>query len=83
MPNLIISVPHGLLYLEGEDFERIKEMEFFLKPGDAPLCLDITLIDDDIIEGREFFLLALKDLRWGEIIDTTVININDDDGKSL
>ncbi len=64
----------------GEDFEGVEAMEFFLKPGDAPVCLNITLMDDDVIEGREFFLVALKDLRWGEIIDSIVININDDDG---
>ena len=58
-------------------------MEFFLKPGDPPFCLDITLMDDDMIEGREFFLVALRDLLWGEIIETAVVTINDDDGKSL
>ena len=55
--------------------------EFFLKPGDEPVCLDITLNNDNLIEGREFFLLALKDLRWGEITTTAVVIINDDDGK--
>ncbi len=40
-------------------------------------------MDDDIIEGREFFLLALKDLRWGEIIATIVVTIEDDDGMNV
>ena len=71
-----------LIFPAGEDYEFIKEVEFFLGPGESR-CISITVFDDDVIEGREFFLVALKDLRWGEIIDTTVVTINDDDGKSV
>ena len=38
-------------------------------------------MDDKEIEGLEFFLLALEDLQWGEIIGTTSITIIDDDSK--
>lgn len=58
---------------------KVSVREFFLKPGDI-MCVDVTLINDDMIEGREFFLLALQDLHWGEIVDTAAITINDDDG---
>ena len=44
------------------------------------MCFDITLIDDNLITGRRFFLLALMDLRWGEIIETAAVTINDNDG---
>ena len=60
----------------------ISKLEFIIKPRDT-VCFNITLIDDNRLEGREFFLLAVEDLRWGEIIDTTVITINDNDGESI
>ena len=64
----------------GEDFVEVNIPEFFLKPGGV-MCFDITLIDDMEIEGREFFLLALRDLTWGEIVDIATVTINDDDGQ--
>lgn len=45
------------------------------------VCLNVTVIDDTVIDGREFFLLALRDLSTGEVIATTVVTINDNDGK--
>ena len=63
------------------DFVTINVPEIVLKPGDT-FCLNVTVIDNNSLEGRRFFLIVLLDLRWGEIISTTAMTINDDDGKS-
>ncbi len=54
----------------------------FLKPPHV-FCFDITILDDNLMDGREFFLLALQDLRTLQILDTTVVTINDDDGIDI
>ena len=45
--------------------------------------MDVTILNDNMIDGREFFLLVLLDLRWGEIVDVSVVTINDDDGMIM
>ena len=80
---IVVSVVFVCLFFSaGEDFLPVRMLEFFLKPGER-ICLNVTLLDDRMIEGREFFLIVLKDLQWGEITSTTVVSINDDDGACV
>lgn len=53
---------------------------FELKQGER-FCRNITIINDPMVEGREFFLVVLEDLRWGEVIETLAIVIEDEDCK--
>ncbi len=43
------------------------------------VCFDVTILDDSLVEGREFFLIGLLDLRWGEVLSTISITIMDND----
>ena len=60
------------------DFVRLFETQFELKKGER-FCRNITIINDDVIEGREFFLVLLEDLRWGEVIQILPVVIEDED----
>ena len=62
------------------DYQRLFETQFELKEGER-FCRNITIINDQVIEGREFFLVVLEDLRWGEIIETLAVVIEDEDCK--
>ena len=60
------------------DYERLFLTQFEIKEGER-FCRNITIINDQVIEGREFFLVVLEDIRWGEIIDTLAVVIEDED----
>ena len=62
------------------DYQRLFETQFELKQGER-FCRNVTIINDRMVEGREFFLVVLEDLRWGEIIETLAIVIEDEDCK--
>ena len=62
------------------DYQRLFETQFELKQGEH-FCRNVTIINDRMVEGREFFLVVLEDLRWGEIIDNLAIVIEDEDCK--
>lgn len=68
------------LILEGVDYERLFETYFELGRGEK-FCHLITIINDQMVEGREFFLVVLEDIRWGEIIETLAVVIEDEDCK--
>ena len=61
---------------------RLFETQFELKKGER-FCRNISIINDRTIEGREFFIVFLEDLRWGEIIQLLPIVIEDDDCKKI
>ena len=63
------------------DYQRLFETQFELKQGER-FCRNITIINVRMVEGREFFLVVLEDLRWGEIIDSLAIVIEDEDCKN-
>ena len=54
--------------------------EFRPHPGEL-ICFNVTILNDTIVEGREFLLIGLLDLRWGEVLSTASITILDDDSK--
>lgn len=64
------------------DYQRLFETQFELKQGER-FCRNVTIINDRMVEGREFFLVVLEDLRWGEIIETLAIVIEDEDCKII
>ena len=63
------------------DYVRLFETQFEIKEGEH-FCRNITIINDRLIEGREFFTVILEDQRWGEIIETIHIVIEDEDCKT-
>ena len=65
---------------EDVDYERLFETYFELREGER-FCRNITIINDQLVEGREFFLVVLEDLRWGELIDALAVVIEDEDCK--
>ena len=65
---------------EGVDYERLFETYFEIREGER-FCRNITIINDQLVEGREFFLVILEDLRWGELIETLAVVIEDEDCK--
>ena len=67
-------------FTEGADYERLFETYFELGQGER-FCRSITIINDQVVEGREFFLVVLEDLRWGEILDSLAVVIEDEDCK--
>ena len=67
---------------EGVDYERLFLTYFELGQGER-FCRMITIINDEVVEGREFFVVVLEDLRWGEILDTLAVVIEDEDCKWL
>jgi hypothetical protein len=62
------------------DYERLFETYFELRQGER-FCRNVTIINDQVVEGREFFLVVLEDLRWGEVIDSLAVVIEDEDCK--
>ena len=62
------------------DYQRLFETQFELKQGER-FCRNVTIINDRMVEGREFFLVVLEDLRWGEILDSLAVVIEDEDCK--
>ena len=67
--------------IEGVDYERLFDTYFEIREGEK-FCRNISIINDRQVEGREFFLVILEDLRWGEVIDTLAIVIEDEDCKN-
>ena len=72
----------SILSVENVDYVRVFVDEFRPHPGEM-VCFDVTLINDTIVEGREFFLVGLLDLRWGEVLSIASITIVDDDSKTI
>lgn len=73
-------IPYTLTAV-GMDYADFGTQTFFLSPGERR-CFELTIFDDDEIEGLEFFLIVLEDLRWGEILTTVSVTISDNDSKS-
>ncbi len=68
------------VYAESVDYERVYVDEFRPHPG-VQVCFNVTILEDSIVEGREFFLMGLLDHRWGEVLSTIPITILDNDSE--
>ncbi|XP_064384002.1 uncharacterized protein LOC135332992 [Halichondria panicea] len=68
--------------IERVDYVRVYVDEFRPHPEEL-VCFDVTILDDSLVEGREFFLIGLLDLRWGEVLSTISITIMDNDSPQL
>ena len=54
--------------------------------GQTEAVVTVDIINDDIYEGNEYFLVRLRDSGVGAVTitqDTATVTILDDDGKSL
>lgn len=74
---------------EGQDYTRVISQSVVFLPG-APAahreCFTVTIIDDNIAEGKEFFFLVIVSTSQGAVIGTaneTTVFITDNDGEHL
>ena len=74
---IVITIP---THAENTDFVRVYVDDFLIHPGEL-LCFNVTILEDSLVEGREFFILGLLDLRWGEVLTTATVTIEDNDSK--
>ncbi len=68
--------------VEGVDYSRVYVDEFLPHPG-AIVCFNFTLLEDSLVEGREFFLVGLLDHIWGEVLSLLPVTILDNDSKPV
>ena len=70
------------MFSAGDDYVSVEEMLIFA-PGREPVeCLNVTIINDDIFETSESFVLSLDVKHESVPVNATVyINIIDDECK--
>ena len=72
--------------VEGVDFEAVSEQLVF-SPGAMRQCVDVTIIEEDLVENDEPFPLTASgvDLPSMVTVDpaTTMVTILNDDGRLL
>ena len=65
----------------GMDFTPLENSEITLTSSQVPVCLSVTLVDDNVFEGSETFLLSMSATRERVLVDDPVqITIIDNDG---
>lgn len=77
---------HYLFYFtdlatEFADYTPVSANLTFLEGGNRTQCLDVTIIDDGVLETSEIFFLTIQPLNGNvSALSDATINIDDDDG---
>ena len=72
-------------YAAGEDYEALNMTLLFATSSTPEVCVNITILYDNVPEGDEGFFLDLRSGDTAVVInsggETSFVNILDDDGK--
>ncbi len=60
------------------------DVDISFSPGQTSECINITIIDDEIVEGSQFFSLIMISQDIGVIFgnNITIVSISDNDSKT-
>lgn len=73
-----------LPYIAGSDFDAITEPEvvFTSTNSQQPICRTVTLINDQVSEGTEFFMIEMStSMERVDLDDPAQVTVSDDDGQ--
>ena len=77
------------LYVAGVDYQSLtsKQVIFGVGPNTHEHCIEVRVLDDDVVEGEEYFPAVIESASpmSGVMIDTsnmTEVTIEDDDGMT-
>ena len=88
----VLCVIHLLLYtiLDPSDYISVDDSVTFEPQPDgqsSPQCIDIAIVNDDLLEGDEIFMVEIQNPSQGVSPDpmasSATVIITNDDGKSL
>lgn len=65
----------------GEDYVDPGVVVLQFETGDSRMCVQIQILDDNILESAEYFFADLVSPIDGVETNTTTIQINDDEGR--
>lgn len=63
-----------LIGAAGNDYGLVSETLLFTPGGSSVLCFNVSIIDDDILETTEYFMLSLNLL--DQVVDSARANVS-------